>query len=141
MPRQLQPPGRYGHVDDVDFKVSHEDVLVLWSREPHRGFVKSRKDGFIMPLDKASRVEFVDITHHGTYRGVFVVVKPQLRGNAVTLFSNDARAGDAGMEPSGREEWFAPVAADDPDLTFTTTRTPAPARWQTLDEWENSADG
>lgn len=53
VPFRMQQPGRDGHADGVDVKVSHEGGLALWSREPHRGFVKSRREGFIMPLDKA----------------------------------------------------------------------------------------
>lgn len=70
-----------------------------------------------------------------------MVVNPPLPGPALSLFPNDARAGDVGMEPSGREEWFTSVEANDPDLTFITTRTPAPAPWQTLDESKDSTAG
>jgi hypothetical protein len=137
----LQQSGRYGQYEGEDYLVARDGGWVLWTDRARPGFVKSAKGGFVHRIDEASGMQFVRIEHRGRYRGVDVVVKTQFGRSTLTVLSTDPRAREEGMTMSDRGEWFDSVPADDPDLTFTTIRTPVPAPWESERQGKGSTHG
>lgn len=130
MTESVQNTGIHVRLGEAEYRVISKGGWALWTDRPTPGFTKSSGNGFIRPIRPGERLNSYRITHRGTYRGIPVDVYPS-NGGRVMATTRDARGREAGFNTLDRGEWVKLVRREDPELRFTTTRTPEPGPWMT----------
>ncbi|MET9229928.1 hypothetical protein [Lentzea sp. NPDC003310] len=134
---RLPAPGRFVRYRDVDYRLQHH-AGKWWISAGHavdESFTQRDRRSFARYLAHDDVLECYDLARPGTYRGMAVVVVSTAPGG-YWVTTKDARAHTEGFERTDhRSPWEKQVAVDDPELRFTTTRTPVPMPWKVAHEW------
>lgn len=125
----VMPAGLYVRIGRGEYRVIREGGWALWSASPAPGFKKSSgARGYVRPIAPQEKLECHRVSQRGTYQGLAITVYPSSEGR-VMVTTRDAKAVDLGFDTLERQEWVKIVPATDPQLRFSTTRTPTQAPW------------